>query len=258
MLLRSMTRTKGSARSFSVLLAVLVASGSLAGCSASTPERSGAGESAWTSETAVNAARAEASEALPSATLKDWVTYSDFVVSGTVVGERRVEPAEAEIASSSVAIATRVVTVKINSTLWSAPGLRTGPDQISFPVGGWLIQEGKEDKPFVQDSAVTFVQGGEYLIPLTLEPTLSNSLVPLSGSAPVPFDDGVVGKGEEVFHGKEALLAEQRSSAWQRLWGLDSGEVTSVLRSVLPNPLRSQLGDATPLELALAVQKAQK
>jgi hypothetical protein len=83
------------------------------------------------------------SELFPDESIQDWVSYSDHVAVYTVVDERAM-PLDAEERQSGEGYAGRVVTLRIDKTLWSAPSAPSLPREIEMEVFGSVFHAGEE------------------------------------------------------------------------------------------------------------------
>lgn len=112
--------------------------------------------------------RAEGASALPSGSLRDWVTYGDYVVVWEATSERRLPPTPEEIEHNEGTI-TRLVTVNTSQILWrrpSAPKALSAPKSLEVANGGWVFH-GNDEKPFVVDDRPRLELGQRYLAVLT-------------------------------------------------------------------------------------------
>lgn len=192
------------------------------------------------------AVSAEASDALPSDTLRDWVTYAEFLVDAEATGETRIEPSSSEKAAGQ-SIATRQIRLVVKSVLWTSGREKSAPAAMSFPVGGWLLEPGKEERQLALLNTVRFEPGQRYLVPIMRDPQLYPSWAPISARASAAFNEGVVGRGEVVrttngnTFGKDAA-----PPAIATLWGLSRSAVVTKLGQVSIDPLARGLNDLSP------------
>ncbi len=195
-------------------------------------------------------------DALPSATLTDWVSYADTVVVVRVIAESR-GVLTAEEAEAGERLELRFVDLDISDTLWSGPRGLTPSGEITVSPNAWVVSAHAEDRLLVFPHAARMEVGHEYLVPLIHDAAFDSPWQALSVGSVLPFDDSVVGQGEAMRDeaGAEAPL-EDLSEAAQQLWGLNSEGVARALASTSPDSAAKAVSSLPPTERYRAVQKA--
>src|SRR3712207_6727964 len=85
------------------------------------------------------------SEAFPSDTVEDWVTYGDYLVELTAASERILPPDEDEVAAGE-GLFRRQFTFTVDRVLWRRPGVKREPPTKHQAVsGGWQFKKGNLD-----------------------------------------------------------------------------------------------------------------
>jgi hypothetical protein len=184
----------------------------------------------------------EGSDALPSRTATDWVTYADHLVQIRVVSERRVPPTKEE-QDAGEGIIGREVTVTREAVLWTRPGAKEeAPGSIVWAAGGWNFH-GKDERPLHFDGVPSLLPGHRYLVPivhmaLSLDGSGTPTWLPLSGTAMLPFDDGVVGDGEQItdFRGTYDGHSGGETPMRDSVWGKGARAVVEALTTTEPDP----------------------
>ncbi|CAM5627171.1 hypothetical protein SALBM311S_04607 [Streptomyces alboniger] len=145
-----------------------------------------------------------ADDRYPSQTAADWVTYSDHVVSYTVLSEKPL-PMSPEEQQAGEGFMPRELTVRIDKVIWSRQGASSKPPTVGSTMvrhaGGWTVHEG-ERTPWVDPDRPTLEPDHSYIEAiqwLTEGPEgtqLSPVWVGLGEGSKFPFDNSVIGKGE--------------------------------------------------------------
>lgn len=150
-------------RRLSQLLGVVLLSAALSGCGSQEGQRLGApvaGDGSYDYDR-----WGMSDNALPSATLEDWVSYADQVSAVTVVAEHQLPLGPDELANAEGSVA-RTVTLEIERTLWRRPGAPRAQRRVTFDTWGWRLHEGRMT-PMNQGGARLEV-GRRYVLPLVL------------------------------------------------------------------------------------------
>jgi len=161
-----------------------------------------------------------ASEVFPSDDLVDWVTYPSQISVVTVVDETEQPPSPLTTTSpSDNVLVNRILTLRIDRTLWSAPGATPEADTVRIEAWGWLIKNDKRVK-FGAGDGPRLEVGRTYMIPLV---PFGGGWIPLSFSTVTPVVDGAVSVGPEV-----------SNPATKRLDGATLDELTTLFASTKP------------------------
>jgi hypothetical protein len=221
-----------SIRSFRTMaVTAALASGALAlACGSShEPARSGAGSGA---------------DRFPAASLRDWVSYADHVAIFSVVAERELPASESDLEHGG-GLQGRIVTLRINRTLWSAPNAPELPGEIEMRALGWVLQDGRR-LPMTTVDAPRVAVGERYVAPLVQVEGGSGSLEwwPLTVGSQLPLDDSRVSPpGERAWS----------SSMREALAGRSVGEIADLLKVQAPDPVAERYSSLRPSERVRAV-----
>lgn len=166
----------------------------------------GGGTSAIESEPESDESRVhllEPFERVATDSLTDWVNAADFVVSVTVLSEKRVEPGRTETSPHGEGLVGRLLTLRVDDTLWSSGGERAVPETLEVrSASGWIRHEETETKTSLSGASRIEV-GNQYAVGLVWKPAQCfgelrspASWATLGSGAVVPANEGVVGVGE--------------------------------------------------------------
>jgi hypothetical protein len=191
-----------------------------------------------------------AGDHLPSTTAADWVTYADHVVVATPVDER-VEPPTAAEVDRGEGLVGRTVTLRVDDVLWSRGDPdRPAPQTMSWDAWGWTFEGEPDNRGRVVGEGTPRVElGHTYLLAIVWEEARCSPGDPrqpagwqgLGAASTVPFDGGVVGRGE--YEGRVRTLEEARAdvrpgdpnlSFGQELVGGSAGDVRRALDRAVP------------------------
>jgi hypothetical protein len=217
-------------RSFRALaVTAALASGALAaGCGDShEPAGSGAG-----------------ADRFPAASLRDWVSYADHVATYRVVAEREVPAGESDLEHGG-GLQGRVVTLRIERTLWSAPNAPELPGDIEMRALGWVLKDGGR-LPMTAADAPRVAVGERYLAPLVqVEGEGGNpEWWPLTVGSQLPLDDSrVIPPGEGVW----------RSPMREALARRSVDDIVDLLKGQPPDPVAERYRSLRPTERIRAV-----
>ena len=108
----------------------------------------------------------DAQEALPRATLQDWVTYGDKLVVVKTTGETA-DPLTDEERLRGEGFSARKVTYEIQTTTWARSGSNQSlPIKIEAANGGWIVRGDKRTEVQFSGQAKAEI-GASYLALLT-------------------------------------------------------------------------------------------
>jgi len=183
-----------------------------------------------------------ANEVFPSDDLMDWVSYPSQISVVTVVDETEQPPSPLVTTSpSDNVLVNRMLTLRIDRTLWSAPGTATQIDPIRIEAWGWMVKDGKRVK-FGAGNGPRLEVGQTYLIPLV---PFGDGWAPLSFSTVTPVVDGVASVGPEEFN-----------PATRQIDGATMDELSTLFASTKPDPAAAAHMDLPPEKRAAAVTGA--
>ncbi|MEW9555824.1 hypothetical protein [Nonomuraea sp. NPDC050783] len=184
---------------------------------------------------------AQGTPRLPHARLADWVGYADHVVVARATSETEGTPSEEEVAAGEGYIG-RTVRMTVTKTVWSRK-LGSGwwpapPAGFSLDVAGWEFT-GETRTQLVIEGAPRVEVGHTYIIPLAHEE--GGTYAPLAAQAILPYDHGVIGRGEAkgVFAGEESPLQLALQSK-------DEAALVGSLGSARPDSLVAQYASLDP------------
>ncbi|GAA2690420.1 hypothetical protein GCM10010400_64470 [Streptomyces aculeolatus] len=188
---------------------------------------------------------------LPSSTASDWVTYADHVVAVTAAEESEIAPTAVELERGEGTIG-RTVTLTVDKVLWSRPDApRPAPDVWEYSATGWQFLDGDTgnrtkmalvDQPRVET-------GHRYVMAITWEEArCSPGDVPepaqwrgLGEGSEVPFDNGILGRGELEGHVRSAArhrsaahAADEGATLEHQLAGRGEGALVEALNAATP------------------------
>ncbi|MDA2812013.1 hypothetical protein O4J56_15325 [Nocardiopsis sp. RSe5-2] len=162
---------------------------------------------------------AHGSDHLPSRTASDWVTYADHVVVVSVAAEREIPPSAEEEARGE-GLVGRELTLDTERVLWSRDGAPPAPDTWEYAAAGYAFTGGTDQRrPMALAGRPRIEQGHTYILAMVWEearcapgePAAPAEWRGLGEGSEVPFDDGVIGKGE--FEGAVRSAADAQSAA---------------------------------------------
>ncbi|WP_125206554.1 MULTISPECIES: hypothetical protein [Isoptericola] len=172
----------------STTIALVLVMGLVTGCAATSPG------------TAIHGA-----EPYPNDSAADWVTYADHVVVATVTSEREMPRGDHEEDTGEGSVG-RSLTLQADEVVWSADDPAHGPPEgeFSMPGMGWTLTDG-DRSPMVAEDTPRLEVGHSYVFALFWMPEVPDEPEPyparwnaLGLDAVVPFDDGIIGNGEEM------------------------------------------------------------
>lgn len=206
------------------LITVLVAL-TLVGCGSSGAERD--------SGTVI----VQGAASFPYETMVDWVSYSDQVSVVTVLSEADVP--DPSIAQNGEGYIGRELTVRIDQTVWSAPGVSPADGELQFVTVGWSVHSDGSRAPAILEGALPLHIGHSYLLPLA---RINDKLGPLSPSAIA-----------EVVSSRVEVVGAAPIEALDLIDEDRLAQVASELANTEPDPIAVKYGDLPPYERARAV-----
>jgi hypothetical protein len=173
----------------------------------------------------------------PDSEVEDWVSYADHVAVYTVIDEEQVPPDPGED------YVGRLVTLRIDEVLWSAPNAPTLPAQIEREALGWTNDNGTL-VPLESDEAPRVELGEQYLAPL----------------AQVEFTDGprwwALTPGSHVpLAGGEVDVASWSTETNEALQGMTVNEVEDVVEAETPDPTAADYAELAPQDRVVATER---
>ncbi|MFJ6988658.1 MULTISPECIES: hypothetical protein [unclassified Streptomyces] len=226
-------------RSLSVAVAAVALGSGLAACSAAPSAPSDSTDSVLMGHGAAH---------LPNTTASDWVTYADHVVVVSATAETEIAPTEEELARGEGVIG-RTVDLKVEKVLWSRPDAsRPAPAVWAYDAVGWQFSDGDTDNRLRMALAEQprVEPGHWYVMALAWEDAVCSGEVAEPGQwrglgegSEVPFDGGVLGRGElegRTVTPAPALVAEpgEDGSLEREVAGQGADALVRALREAVP------------------------
>ena len=184
----------------------------------------------------------EGSDRFPSETLTDWASNADQLSVVTVVDERELAP-PSDVVELGEGYVGRVVTLRIERTLWHRRGGPTARGDVSTTVQGWVLQDG-ERHPFAVAGGPRLEVGGRYLAPLVR--VQGGEWVPLGIGATLPLDGDVA---------TTSGVAGHPSAIGEAMRGKAVAEVADLLARTPADPVAAKYAHLDPDERLKAVQR---
>jgi hypothetical protein len=190
----------------------------------------------------------EGSGRLPDETLVDWVSYADAVVAATVLTEREVPMVPGALNAAGEGLQLRMLTMRVDTRVWSRSGGRAVPREFPLESGGWVIKSFTEKTPFTV-GPVRLEVGSAYLIPLAWFPK-------------GPFDAaehfGLLGSETPALIGSDGRPTSAEpvtAPALRGFIGASLDDIASQLRSTAPDPRAAKYFSLDPVPRRNAVLK---
>jgi hypothetical protein len=192
---------------------------------------------------------AHGSDRLPNHSASDWVTYADHVVVVTATAEKELPANKDEVEMGSGYI-PREVTLDVEDTVWSRPGTSkpVPEDGLAWPAAGWTFDE-DGNAPMAMEGQPRIEVGHRYLMAIAWEPaaTVDGTTYPgkwdgLGENAVLPYDGGVIGKGES----EGAVVAKAKTEHTDE--GAEGPSIEKELNGKSATDLAAALDAAKPTE----------
>jgi hypothetical protein len=225
-----MPRTSHSAVAWALsLIAVIVAITSGLGC--------GSGRQAVVA--------GDSAARFPSESLRDWVSYADYVAAYTVIAEREIPPASAD-ADRGEGLIGRDVTLRVDKILWRAAGAPALPQILRMTALGWVLVDGQR-RELVEQDAPRVAVGEQYVAPLARieDDPQHPEWWPLGVGAQLPLLDG---RASDSGKWHSALKS---GSTGKTLDGLGRD-----INATAPDPVAGRYRNLRPTERVKAVVRA--
>jgi hypothetical protein len=132
-------------------------------------------------EAARDLAVSSASYRWPVYTLRDWTDFADQLSVLRIESERQL-PRSQDVVATGEGTVGRMVTARIEETLWRSPGSPTAPERITFGTWGWVAKR-ETLIPTTDSSSDRLAVGDRVLAALLLTP--EGSWAPLSPSSTI-------------------------------------------------------------------------
>jgi hypothetical protein len=180
---------------------------------------------------------AQSDQLLPSRSLTDVVTYSDHVVLATVVNEAELPMTTEEIAAGE-GMAPRVITLRIDSVLWSRAHGPAAPAAFRTDLDGWSVKQGHKT-PMRLEGEPMMAVGKQYVLPIVyLSKTAKVSVAGwavLSPDSIFPVENGVLGNGDTI-PGEVSASKRQSDQLRGPFFGSTVANFVAAVKSARPDP----------------------
>lgn len=173
---------------------------------------------------------------IPNQSLADWVSYAHQVSVVSVVSEAEIEPPP-EVRARKEGYIGRTVTVRLEDTLWVAPGAEALSGELTMTVIGWHLK-GDRKLPFGGRLEV----GNRYLVPLA---SIKGRWAGMTVGNPVLVEDTRV-----------AMRLREAKSWISELAGVSLADVRKRLAETAPDPVAVRFAHLPGGERAEAVRQA--
>jgi hypothetical protein len=225
-------RTRTVLMQASIWVTIVSALGALIGC----------GGSRSTSQVVVG----EGSGRFPDHTLSDWVSYADQL-SVVLVTAQEALPADNGTLARGEGYIGRIVTLKINRTLWTRES--TGPSakgNIRIVTYGWVLQDGMRYQ-FAGLGGPRLEVGRRYVLPLVRAPRDGVAWTALSVASTIPLE-GALMTTERII-GQPSRIASS-------LEGRAPAALARLLARTPPDPIAARFWRLSPDARVHAVLRA--
>jgi hypothetical protein len=192
---------------------------------------------------------AHGSDRLPNHTASDWVTYADHVVVVTATAEKEL-PANEEEVEVGQGYIPREVNLQVKDTVWSrADAAKPAPaPAFAWPAAGWTFTQDGGRTPMALEGQPRIEVGHSYLMALAWQPAStdeSGQTIPgewrgLGENSVIPYDSGVIGKGESQGSEQATAKAEHADegpdgpSIEQQMTGKSAADLAATLKTAQP------------------------
>jgi hypothetical protein len=195
---------------------------------------------------------AQSDQLLPSESLADWSSFADHLALVTITSERKLQPSADEVAANEGYI-PRVITLRIDSIMWSRPQAPAAPAAFEIDLDGWSFH-GTVLTPLRLEGEPMMTVGKQYVMPIVhLQPSKQVQVAgwsPLSPDSIIPLGAGVLGRGD-VVPGNQPTAGTPRG----QFDGKSAGDLSAALRGTAPYPAAAGAMNLPPDERAQLVTR---
>jgi hypothetical protein len=181
------------------------------------------------------------SDRFPSETFTDWVSYSDQVSVFSVVSEEEVWPSPQDLKrdlEQGTGYLGRVVTLRIERTIWRREDAPSAEDTIRVFTWGWALNEDGERRASTAPWGGPRLEvGARYVAPLVRAPRNGVQWTPLSDGATLPLDGDLI--TTTGIGGNPSPIAE-------RMEGRSVDALAEILAGTPPDPIAAKYFDLGP------------
>jgi hypothetical protein len=177
----------------------------------------------------------------PAESFTDWVSYADQVSVVSVAAE---EARPAEVIEPGDESIMRVVTLRIERTVWRRREAPTAGRTVRVLTYGWAVRDG-ERRPVAGWGGPRLEVGRRYVTPLVRAPRDGVDWTPLAVESVLPLD------GDEIV---TTGIAGAPSTIARRMAGRSVDDLSAVLAGTRPDPVAASHFDLPPDQRVKAVQ----
>src|SRR3954469_6577292 len=192
---------------------------------------------------------AQSDQLLPSESLADWRSFADHLALVTITSERRLAPTAQEVAANEGYV-PRVISLRIDSLLWSRQRAPPAPGAFESDLDGWSFQ-GSTLTPIRLEGEPMMTVGKQYVMPIVYLQASPNVQVPgwspLAPDSIIPVAGGVLGQGDVTPGGPGVGTPRAQFD------GNSAASLTSALKSAAPYSAVANEMDLPPDERAQLV-----
>jgi hypothetical protein len=156
----------------------------------------------------------------------DWVSFADQLSVVTVVAEQE-QPREPGVIAHGEGYISRIVTLRVERTLWNRRGAPSVAGTFDVITDGWVVAEGVS-YAFALEGGPRLEVGGRYVTPLVRAPRDGVEWTPLSAGSTLALES------DRVSVDDVAGVPETLANA---LEGRSPDYLASILSWTIPNPV---------------------
>jgi hypothetical protein len=180
----------------------------------------------------------------PDTSLTDWRSYADQLAVVSVLSEEQLE-LDPEVQRAGEGYVTRSLRVRIEVSLWTAPGVSARSGEIRMHALGWILKRG-ELIEFGVHNAPRLVPGARYVIPLVYFD--ESSVYKLASGAVIPFPGDQLAAEDVRVWGQGATARE--------LSGRPLADIAAALEAAPVDPVVENFRSLPPRERRRAYSEA--
>lgn len=174
----------------------------------------------------------DADEVFPFDSLSDWASYAHQLSVVTVVAESELPPPDPP--ESHGGYVGRSVVLRIDETIWTAPGEEAVSGEVDSVVWGWMLR-GAALRPVNFGSGPRLEVGNRYLIALV--PFEDGDWGQMTGSSVLPLEGDRIPEDFRTVHPVASQLV-----------GLTTAEIVEMLDAAPPDPIADSLRHLDPVQ----------
>lgn len=202
----------------------------------------------------------EMSLAYPMETARDWVSYGDHVAVVHVrEGSERAEPLSARDRARGEAHLSRTGTLVVDEVLYSREGAESLPRSFTTRFLSDYWWDGDSGRQELNYRGTSRVEPSHSYVAVLVRDEETGRFEPVAAGGVLPYDDGVVGRGEVHGEPVEGVRADGGLSGMARsVNGEDARAVAETLRETTPYPAAAAHPDLSAEERFRKVSAAEE